>query len=159
MKFLLQILRFIVIILLILDLFLGGIANGSGHKIPFKTNLFVIVTAIILTFVILFLNYFINFYFKGKPAENDRVAINISDAAGQMVRTINCALPRAAAARGPQGGGGGGGFFGGGRGTQCTLQQGFNRAVWDYRGNSLTPPGGENQAISRRLDQSGTIGD
>ncbi len=66
MKLLLQVIRFVVISLLILDLFFAGIAHGSGHKIPFKTNLFVIVTAVILTFVILLLNYFINFYFKEK---------------------------------------------------------------------------------------------
>jgi photosystem II stability/assembly factor-like uncharacterized protein len=91
---------------------------------------------------------YLNFYFKNKPGDSDRVTITIADDKGQTVRAINCQTPRnlpqvalppgipanippAILAQ-----------FGLGGGGQCRLQQGFNRFVWDFRANPLTPGGG-----------------
>jgi len=81
----------------------------------------------------------INFYLKSALGERDRARITISDAAGNVVRTINCSAPRGegapVAGGGRRGGGGGGGGFGGGEeGPRCDAKPGINRFVWDLRG-------------------------
>ena len=92
---------------------------------------------------------YINFYFKDKPKDDDRVNITISDAAGQTVRTIACQTPRNTPAVALPAGLPPGinpailAQFGLGPGAQCRLQQGFNRFAWDFRANAITGgPGG-----------------
>ena len=87
----------------------------------------------------------VNFYLKENLADRESVTLTFSDAAGQMVRTVNCTRPQPPAATptiigGPGGGQGGGGFpgFGGGANQQCTAVKGVNRFVWDMRSR---PPG------------------
>ena len=70
MKLLLQIIRFIVIILLILDLFFALMLISSVHRVPLKTYTSVFGTAVILALVIILLSAFINFYFKEKKKIN-----------------------------------------------------------------------------------------
>jgi len=88
----------------------------------------------------------INFYLKAPLADRENVSITISDAQGQVVRTINCTRPnpnaQAQAPQGFPGGGGGGGFGFGGGNQQCNAQPGINRYVWDLRSRSALPQGG-----------------
>ncbi|MEK7724409.1 MAG: hypothetical protein AAB336_08695 [Acidobacteriota bacterium] len=93
----------------------------------------------------------VNFYLKSELADRQAVSITIQDAAGQVVRTVNC-IKRPAVqpqqgqggGQGGFGGGGGGGFggFGGGGGNNCFATQGLNRWVWDMRERSPLQQGG-----------------
>ena len=52
MKVVLNIILFILILLAIVDLFIWLAANGSGHKIPDKTNKDFLITFLVLSFLI-----------------------------------------------------------------------------------------------------------
>jgi photosystem II stability/assembly factor-like uncharacterized protein len=96
----------------------------------------------------------IDFFMKEPLAGRDAVSITITDAAGQVVRTVNCTRPNPNPPPVPEGrggGGGGGGFggFGGGN-QQCNAQPGINRYVWDLRSRAAAPPaeaGGEGAPV------------
>ena len=79
-----------------------------------------------------------NFYLKAKPDEKERVRITISDAAGKVLREIDC---RERAADGPERGlAAAAGFaFGAGQIT-CEPKAGVNRVNWDLRMNPPVPP-------------------
>jgi hypothetical protein len=79
----------------------------------------------------------INFYLKSNLGERDRARLTISDATGNVVRTINCMAPRPdAAPAGP--GGRRGGPGGEDAGPRCDAKAGINRFVWDLRGEPTT---------------------
>ncbi len=90
---------------------------------------------------------YINFYFKNEPTAKDHVTLTVSDSAGKTVRVINCLGPRAPGGEGelqvpPELASQGvtvamiQQFLGGGPGG-CSLKQGVNRFVWDFR---MDPP-------------------
>jgi photosystem II stability/assembly factor-like uncharacterized protein len=86
----------------------------------------------------------INFYLKAPLAEREAVQITIQDAAGQTVRTVNCARRTVQPPQQQGQGFGGGGFgFGGGGGQNCFATQGLNRWVWDLRSRSALPQLGQ----------------
>ena len=86
----------------------------------------------------------VNFYLKENLADRESLTLTFQDAAGQVVRTVNCTRPQPTPTpnpAGPGGGGGGGGFggFGGGGNQQCTASKGVNRFVWDMRSRPAGP--------------------
>src|SRR5262249_29237284 len=84
----------------------------------------------------------INFYLKAKPDAKDQVRITISDAAGKLVRSINC-NPQPGEGSAETGTGGapaaepGEDFFGP-RPIACHSEAGINRVWWDLRGEPTT---------------------
>lgn len=74
----------------------------------------------------------INFYFKSKLGEKDRVRLTISDASGKTVREVECHAAREEGPRRPAGPGGPGGEGGEG-GPPCEVKAGINRFWWNLR--------------------------
>jgi photosystem II stability/assembly factor-like uncharacterized protein len=94
----------------------------------------------------------IDFFMKDPLVGRDAVSITITDAAGQVIRTVNCTRPNPNPPPVPEGRGGGGGGFGGfgGAAQQCNAQPGVNRFVWDLRSRAAAPPaeaGGEGAPV------------
>jgi photosystem II stability/assembly factor-like uncharacterized protein len=95
---------------------------AAGHNLPYGAD--------------------INFYLKSKPAANEEVRITISDAAGKMVRSIDCNLQHgetgAAAATSGQAAEEGEQEGPGSRPISCHAEAGINRVWWDLRGEPTT---------------------
>ncbi len=64
MKIIISILKAVIFILFILDIFYFGIANGSGHEIPIKTNLSIFCTGFFLAILFFLLSYISKNKFK-----------------------------------------------------------------------------------------------
>jgi len=80
----------------------------------------------------------INFYLKSKLGEKESLKLVISDAAGKVVREIECRAPREEGTRRPGGPGGPGGGQGGEGGPPCEAKPGINRYWWNLRSEPAT---------------------
>jgi photosystem II stability/assembly factor-like uncharacterized protein len=78
----------------------------------------------------------INFYLKSKPGMKDRVRLTISDAAGKIVRAIDCNPQHVEGSGASAEPGEGEGF--GSRPISCHADAGINRVWWDLRGEPTT---------------------
>ncbi len=76
----------------------------------------------------------INFYLKSAPAENQRVAITVSDSSGKTIRDIRCQAPRPGAEETAPSSE----TFA--SESVCTPRAGINRVAWDLRYNPAVPP-------------------